>query len=373
MRRVLITWWNSWGNEWPVSSLPLSELYRSGHKGEHGDHRQQRAAGANPPQSLARRWAVELSEERLDVGSGPKPLNTWSTDVWPMTPDSSRLLAGGSDTLCNSISWFQGPIIFPRSVKCYITRFSETWELISKSLTSGRGLMGLDHDQYSWKGDLIGLWSEQNRFLKLVNVVELNANVTDQGNPNEGMRNRKWKSVVIATTITGARPLLGLEPYGALGCALCRPSVSWHKGILWTCRKGLSALLLGLYQWWLWHSRMQSHKRESVLTLPDPLFVPMMDIVCGCSGPAKGTIHLLRVDSRPLYVCVLTSAVTVWVPFFAPPKGSTCTQIQTSTVKAGSWYYCSVKALASIKHIKEALLSMLQRPCRSHIMTYHCV
>ena len=30
--------------------------------------------------------------------------------------------------------------------------------------------------------------------------------------------NRKWKSVVIATTITEARPLLGLEPYRALGC-----------------------------------------------------------------------------------------------------------------------------------------------------------
>ena len=85
-----------------------------------------------------------------------------------------------------------------------------------KALYQGEGL---DHDQYSCKGDLIGLWSEQNRFLKLVDVVQLNANVTDQGNPNEGMRNRKWKSVVIATTITGAQPLLGLEPYGALGFA----------------------------------------------------------------------------------------------------------------------------------------------------------
>ena len=47
--------------------------------------------------------------------------------------------------------------------------------------------MGLDHDQYSWKGDLIGHSLEENRFLKLVNVVELNANITDQGNPNEGM------------------------------------------------------------------------------------------------------------------------------------------------------------------------------------------
>ena len=225
-------------------------------------------------------------------------------NVWPMTPDSSRLLAGGSDTLCNSISRFQGPIIFPRSVKCYITRFSETWELISKSLTSGRGLMGLDHDQNSWKGDLIGLWSEQNRFLKLVNVVELNANVTDQGNRNEGMRNRKWKwkSVVIATTITGARALWGTW--------LRRPSVSWYKGILWTCLKGLSALLLGLYQWWLWHSRMQSHKRESVLTLPDPLFVPMMDIVCGCSGlQGNNTLSTIVRTCIDKYCCHSLSAL----------------------------------------------------------------
>ena len=33
--------------------------------------------------------------------------------------------------------------------------------------------MGLDHDQYSWKGDLIGHPLEENRFYKLVHVVEL--------------------------------------------------------------------------------------------------------------------------------------------------------------------------------------------------------
>ena len=52
---------------------PFSELYRSGQKGEHDDHKQQRAAGANPPESPSGRRVVGPSGERLVVGPGEPP------------------------------------------------------------------------------------------------------------------------------------------------------------------------------------------------------------------------------------------------------------------------------------------------------------
>ena len=73
------------------------KLYRSGRKGEHDDHKQQRAAGANPPQSLAGRRAVGLSEEGLDVGSGgPQPRRTAMFLILGIFGRPLLLCAGGS-------------------------------------------------------------------------------------------------------------------------------------------------------------------------------------------------------------------------------------------------------------------------------------
>ena len=140
---------------------------------------------------------------------------------------------------------------------------------------------------------------------------------------NEGVRNRKWKwkSVVIATTITGARALLGLEPYGALGCAdlqsldIKEYCELFLKACLPCClgyiNDGCDILECNLIKESLcWHC--QTH-----------CLCPWWILSVDALG-SKGTIH-----SRPLYVRVLTSsAVTIWVAFFAPPKGSTCTQLQ---------------------------------------------
>ena len=51
----------------------FSELYCSGQKGEHDDHKQQRAAGASPPESPSGRRVVGPSGERLVVGPGEPP------------------------------------------------------------------------------------------------------------------------------------------------------------------------------------------------------------------------------------------------------------------------------------------------------------
>ena len=129
----------------------------------------------------------------------------------------------------------------------------------------------------------------------------------------------------------------------------------WLPCLIWANYGGYRARLLGWYTWWLWHSSAISiimiwNRELPGLTLPDQLFVPIMDIVCGCSGK-QYTCFVLTPDHC---ICIVKyrQSLSGRRKCFSSGSQRKYKQTNASIVKATRWYnrFCSIKSSAPSKH-----------------------